>query len=172
MRCTVLCLGFLPFICAAELQIEASRGPAVLKEQGCTNCHAIGSQGSTVSAAALGRTLNREYSPAGLTATLWNHAPQMWSEMGAKGVQVPKVSEQEAANLFGYFGSLRYFEPMGEASRGARLFRSKNCTGCHAITGQGGGAALPVSQWQSVTLSCRGRNGHGGSFSYPFGAPF
>lgn len=135
---------------AAEWQANADRGPTVLKEQGCTNCHAIGKSGTTVTATALSRALNREYTPAGLTATLWNHAPQMWSAMAAKGMKTPSLSEQESADVFAYFASLRYFEQMGESSRGAQLFRSKRCVECHAVAGRGSGAALPVTEWDTV----------------------
>jgi mono/diheme cytochrome c family protein len=135
---------------AADWQANADRGPSVLKEQGCTNCHAIGSSGKGVAATALSRALNREYTPAGLTATLWNHAPQMWSAMEAKGMTKPSMSEQDAADVFAYFASLRYFEQMGESSRGARLFRSKQCVECHAVAGKGSGVALPVTEWDAV----------------------
>jgi mono/diheme cytochrome c family protein len=137
---------------AADLEISAERGPAILREQGCVNCHAIGSGGgATPSAAALSRTLNREYTPAGLTATLWNHAPQMWSEIRAKGVRMPQLSERDAADVFGYFAALRYFEPMGEAYRGARLFATKRCETCHAVSEGGSGVARPVGQWNSMS---------------------
>src|SRR4051794_3930023 len=126
MRRVIVGLAILASVAtAADWHINAERGPAILREQGCVNCHAIGGQGTTASAAALSRTLDREYSPAGLTATLWNHAPKMWSEITAKGVKMPQLTEDEAADVFGYFASLRYFEQMGEASRGARLFSSK-----------------------------------------------
>jgi cytochrome c551/c552 len=136
---------------AADGQINAERGAAILRERGCVNCHAIGSLGTSVSAAALSRTLNREYSPAGLTATLWNHAPKMWSEIAAKGVKMPELSETEAADVFGYFASLRYFEPMGEASRGARLFEAKKCGACHGASGHADSAARPVKEWESLS---------------------
>ena len=140
----------LPISFAADWSANAERGPSVLKEQGCTQCHAIGSAGKTVSASALSRALNREYTPAGFTATLWNHAPQMWSAIAAKGMRTPSLSQQEAADVFAYFASLRYFEDMGESSRGAALFRSKRCIECHAVSGRGAGAALPVLEWDSV----------------------
>lgn len=146
-----LAVVLIPGCFSADVQINADRGPAILRDQGCVNCHAIGAQGSVVGASALSRTLNREYSPAGLTATLWNHAPKMWSEISAKGARMPQLSESEAADVFGYFAALRYFEPMGEASRGARLFKSKKCAECHVVSGRGTGAARPVSEWDSMS---------------------
>jgi cytochrome c551/c552 len=145
-------LAVLAFACsAADVQINAERGPSILREQGCVNCHAIGTQGPTVAASVLSRTLNREYSPAGLTATLWNHAPQMWSAITAKGMKMPQLSEQDAGDVFGYFAALRYFEPMGEAARGARLFNSKKCGSCHVTSGPASGTARAVSEWESMS---------------------
>src|SRR5688572_27097739 len=91
---------------AADWTASADRGPSVLREQGCTQCHTVGSAGRTTASAALSRPLNREYTPAGLTATLWNHAPRMWSAMAAKGMRTPSLPEQEAADVFAYFASL------------------------------------------------------------------
>ena len=134
---------------AASVQADASRGARVLQQQGCTKCHDIGGTKS-VSTTALSRPLNREYTPSGFNATLWNHAPQMWSAMREKDVAMPSVSEQNAADIVAYFASLRYFEPMGDAGRGARLFLSKKCVDCHAISGRGTGSGLPVAEWQSL----------------------
>src|SRR5215203_2280623 len=115
MRRTLWLSVVLTLVCsAADMQINADRGPAILRDQGCVNCHAIGA-GASAGASALSRTLNREYSPAGLTATLWNHAPKMWREINAKGVAMPQLSPTEAGDVFGYFAALRYFEPMGES---------------------------------------------------------
>src|SRR3954454_2446985 len=118
----ILCVSFAltGMLSAAVAHATAERGRELLQRQGCAACHDIGPGSSTVSTGALRRTLNREYSPAGLTATMWNHAPEMWAAMASAGVPVPRISEEHAGNLFAYFASLRYFEPMGDASRGKR----------------------------------------------------
>jgi cytochrome c2 len=130
----------------AQLEADASRGQQILNEKGCTGCHAVAGAGATVKVAALTRPLNREYTPAGFAATLWNHAPQMFSAIRKEKGAIPQVSEREAADLFAYFASLRYFEPMGEAARGARLVHSKKCAECHFSSGPG---AL-VETWSSL----------------------
>ncbi len=148
VRLTLVVFAILAPVCLlADVQASAERGPSVLRDQGCINCHAVGAIGPTVSAMTLSRPLNREYTPAGLTATLWNHAPAMWGAIAAKGMKQPQLSEQDAADVFAYFASLRYFEPMGEASRGARLFESKKCAECHAT---GAGVAKTLAQWDSL----------------------
>jgi len=69
--------------------------------------------------------------------------------MAATNTPVPKISEQDAADIFAYFASLRYFEPMGDAGRGARTFEAKRCAGCHAEGATRG--AIPISRWHMVT---------------------
>ena len=140
----------LPLPAATVVRGTADRGRAVLQNQGCVKCHAIAGTGSSVSATALLKPLAREYTPAGLTATLWNHAPRMWSAMASAGIPAPRLSEQDSADVFAFFASLRYFEPMGDAGRGARTFNSKGCTDCHAKAG-GESKALPVDRWQTPT---------------------
>ncbi len=135
---------------AADSQPTAERGRTILQDQNCTKCHSIaGAGGSAVSADALSRPLAREYSPAGLTATLWNHAPKMWDAMAASNTPVPKLSPQDAGDVFAYFASLRYFEPMGDAGRGWKVMRAKKCDGCHAS--DSGGRARAVSKWQTAS---------------------
>lgn len=143
-----LLLSFV-IVCAsgfAQTEADASRGPQILREKGCTGCHAVSGETSPVSSTALSRPLNREYSPAGFTATLWNHAPRMFEAIRKQKGTVPQVSEDEAEDLFAYFASLRYFEPMGEASRGARLIHTKKCAECHFSSGPG---AL-VETWRTL----------------------
>lgn len=149
MRSFTLALMLVFPLAAAEIQATAERGKSILQEQSCTKCHAITGTASTVSADALMRPLAREYSPAGLVATLWNHAPKMWGAMAASNTAVPKISEQDAADVFTYFASLRYFEPMGDAGRGLKTFHSKKCDGCHLKDSTG--RAVAVSKWQSAS---------------------
>jgi cytochrome c551/c552 len=130
-----------------QVQADASRGPEILREKGCTGCHAVGSSGSTVSASSLSRPLNREYTPAGFTATLWNHAPRMFAAIRKEKGSLPQLSDAEAADLFAYFASLRYFEPMGEAARGARLIHSRKCAECHLSSGPGG----LIEHWRTIS---------------------
>ncbi|HUA20562.1 MAG TPA: c-type cytochrome [Bryobacteraceae bacterium] len=133
---------------AASFQADAQRGSDFFKTQGCVNCHAVQGQ-SKAKAPDLSQRFDRNYTPAGIAALMWNHAPVMWSTMAAQGITPPAVSAQQAADLFAFFYSARYFEKPGEAERGKRLFESKHCADCHAIA-SGGGPGKPVAQWQSL----------------------
>jgi mono/diheme cytochrome c family protein len=80
---------------------------------------------------------------------MWNHAPVMWAAMRKEGINPPAVSEAQAADLFAFLSSSRYFERAADAGRGRRLFEAKHCSGCHALAGAGG-PGLPVSAWTSI----------------------
>lgn len=133
---------------AASLEADAQRGSEFFKTQGCVNCHAVQGE-SKGKAPDLGQRFDRNYTPAGIAALMWNHAPVMWSTMAAQGITPPAVSAQQAADLFAFFYSAHYFEKPGEAERGKQLFQSKHCTECHAIA-SGGGPGKPVAEWASL----------------------
>ena len=144
----VFMIGAAPVL-AASLEADAQRGSEFFKTQGCVNCHAV--QGpSKGKAPDLGQRYDRNYTPAGIAALMWNHAPVMWATMEQQGVALPSVSTQQAADLFAFFYSARYFEKPGEAERGKRLFQSKHCADCHALSGTGKGPGKPVSDWVSL----------------------
>ena len=53
---------------------------------------------------------------------MWNHAPAMWVETRLRNMPRPAMDEQQAADLFAFFYSLRFFEEPGDAARGKRSF--------------------------------------------------
>jgi mono/diheme cytochrome c family protein len=137
---------------SAETEADTSRGPQILKAQNCIQCHTVGADDANKgSAPSLGRSLNREYSSAGLVSAMWNHGPTMWSAMKQANIAKPKLNDKDSADLMAYFASLRFFEPAGDAARGVKLVQSKNCVQCHAVAGVGSGVARPMHQWDSVS---------------------
>ncbi len=134
---------------SAPLDADARRGADFFRTQGCVNCHTARGE-SAGKAPDLGRRLDRDYTPAGIAARMWSHAPVMWQAMGKENITPPQVSPQQAADLFAYFYAARYFEKPGEAERGKRYFTEKHCIDCHALTAGGGGAGPPVEKWESL----------------------
>jgi len=131
---------------------DATRGRRLLSERRCTMCHAVAGRGPAIGP-DLAEVSNRGFTPAALTAQLWNHGPAMWQTMERRGVEVPKLSTQELEDLFAYFFSLWYFNPPGDAGRGKRIFHEKHCVECHSLedpSAFGAGGALPVSAWPSL----------------------
>jgi len=150
----MLRIGLLPLItvlgaCVAWADADARRGAEFFQAQGCVNCHALKGAGAQ-KAPDLGRRLDRNYTPAGIAARMWSHAPVMWAAMSKEDVRPPKVSTDQAADLFAYFYAARFFERPGEAERGKRLFQEKHCADCHSLTASGSGIAPPVEKWESL----------------------
>ena len=129
---------------------DARRGAEFFQTQMCVNCHGVEGHGGRT-APDLGRRFDRNYSPAGIAARMWDHAPVMWQTMTQQHIPAPKVSVDQCADLFAFFYSVRYFEKPGEAERGKRVFQSKHCSECHSTEATGGsGPGLPVERWESL----------------------
>ena len=142
----VVCAGTV--LAAVAIPGDARRGAELFEKQKCVTCHAVNAKGGK-SAPDLGRTLGRQFTPSSLAATMWNHAPAMWSAMEKAGIEKPKLTEDQAADLFAFFYSARYFEKPGDAARGKLAFTSKGCADCHDPYGSGVGPA--IAKWESVT---------------------
>jgi len=123
---------------AATIAADSARGAQLFETLSCVQCHSINGKGGTA-APDLGRRIDRNFTPASLAATMWNHAPAMWASMRTRNIRPGDLNEQAAADLFAYFYSARFFEKPGDAGRGKRLFASKHCSECHGLTG-----------WQSI----------------------
>jgi mono/diheme cytochrome c family protein len=70
-----------------------------------------------------------------------------------RSITRPSIDEQQAADLFAFFYSLRFFEQPGDAGRGKSLFASRKCTACHGIdeplsTERG---VKPVAEWTTAS---------------------
>lgn len=123
---------------------DPERGRQVFESLKCSSCHSAGGIGGK-SAPNLGMQKTRGRSPSELAAAMWNHAPAMWAQMEKAAVAKGPLSTQDAADLFAWFQSARYFEKAGDAAAGKALFASKGCAACHSAN------AKPPAQWESVT---------------------
>ena len=105
---------------------DSARGAKLFETLACVQCHSINGQGGKIGP-DLGRRAAREFTPASLAATMWNHAPAMWASMKERDVRAGDLNEQAAADLFAYFYAARFFDKPGDAGRGKQLFASKHC---------------------------------------------
>lgn len=134
---------------AADFTADSARGERLFETLSCVQCHSVNGKGGTT-APDLGLRIDRDFTPASLAATMWNHAPTMWAAMRDRNVQAGDLSEQGADDLFAYFYSARFFDKPGDAARGKRLFSSKHCAECHGLSEPKLAEAKPVSQWESI----------------------
>ena len=139
-----------PCLFGAAIEADARRGAEFFQSQLCTNCHSIRGTGGH-SAPDLARRLDRSYTPAGIASQMWNHAPVMWRSMSTENIPFPVVETSQAADLFAFFYSVRFFEKPGEAERGKELFQTKGCGGCHALTSDKPSVGTPVDKWVALT---------------------
>ena len=65
---------------AATVAADSARGAQLFETLSCVQCHSINGKGGTA-APDLGRRIDRDFTPASLAATMWNHAPAMWAAM-------------------------------------------------------------------------------------------
>lgn len=129
---------------------DARQGAEVFQKQGCIQCHSIGGRGGKLGP-DLGRRIGRGYTPSLMASLMWNHAPAMWSAMEKAGISKPELTPEQAADLFAYFYSARYFEQPGDAGRGKRVFESRRCGVCHGLSKALEGGPKPVAEWASLT---------------------
>ena len=134
---------------AATVVADSARGERLFETLSCIQCHSINGRGGTVGL-DLGRHIDRGFTPAKLAATMWNHAPVMWTAMRERHLEAGDLNELAAADLFAYFYSVRFFDEPGDAGRGKRLFASKHCADCHGLMQAKVPPATPVSQWESM----------------------
>ena len=129
---------------------DANRGKSLFRSSSCVECHRVAGEGEGT-AADLGKRIGRDHTPAGLAATLWNHAPTMWAAMEAKGISKPEMSAADASDLFAFFHASGYFEKPGDAARGKRAFERKGCAGCHSLEPDTEKVGPAVAQWNSLS---------------------
>ena len=123
------------------------RGQKLFSEKRCNACHRVGGRGGTV-----GPDLGRRGHHVSLTqfaALMWNHGPTMWTRMKERGIQVPRLTGQEMADIVAYLYVSHYFDQTASASRGQQLIQSKACLTCHSVRGKGGkiGADFATSKF-------------------------
>jgi mono/diheme cytochrome c family protein len=115
---------------------RAATGRDLFTTKGCAGCHGPLGRGG------VGPALAGRGSPEGLidfAAAMWNKAPAMTREMGARGVAVPNLTASEMADIVAYLYAVGYFPRSGSAERGRLLLAEKGCAGCHRADGEAPG---------------------------------
>ena len=146
----LLLTAFAATLGAATIpDMDSARGEQVFADEGCIQCHELNGRGGHVGPNLL-RVLDRAFTPSELAATMWNHAPTMWSRMSERNVTVGKLTLDNAADLLAMLYASRFFEKAGDAARGKELFTDKGCVRCHGIEQPVNPKAKPLSLWQGL----------------------
>jgi mono/diheme cytochrome c family protein len=112
------------------------RGQKVFGEKRCVVCHRVGGKGGTVGP-ALGQP-GHHVSLTQFAALMWNHGPAMWAKMKEYGVEVPRLTGQEMADIVSYLYVSHYFDAAASPGRGQQVIQGKGCLTCHSVRGKGG----------------------------------
>lgn len=141
-------------------------GSRVFGTRGCSACHAINGLGGQ-----LGPDLASSERPKsfyGFAAAMWNHLPEMVTQMRAMGIDRPRLTPWETGDLIAFLLWLDYFDPPGDTATGRELFSEKSCIVCHQV-GRIGGVAGPsldfLNQYGSPIQIATALWNHGPSMS-------
>lgn len=126
----------------------AESGKKLFVDKSCALCHSVGGKGGKV-----GPQLRPHIGLVQFAANMWNHGPQMWAIMKAKGIEVPRLKAEEMADIVAYLYTAHYLEETGRPKRGQRLFAEKGCLNCHSIRGKGGKVGIDLATSQVVSTS-------------------
>lgn len=127
---------------AAGFSADSASGERLFATLHCVECHSIHGKGGTI-APDLGRSVDRDFTPPSLAATMWNHAPTMWAAMRDGQIAAGELDQQAAQDLMAFFYAARFFEKPGDAGRGKHAFENLGCAGCHELK--------TTSQWQGLS---------------------
>jgi mono/diheme cytochrome c family protein len=115
-------------------------GEKLFVEKRCSGCHAINGQGGG-HGPDLGRQLRGTLMQ--VAGAMWNHGPGMWTRMSQRGVEVPKLTPEEAGDLTSYLYFLQFIDQPGNPQRGLLVYREAGCVTCHESVA-GGKRAAPA----------------------------
>jgi mono/diheme cytochrome c family protein len=123
------------------------RGEKLAGEKRCLTCHSVAGKGGKIGP-ELGR--HQHVSLTQFAALMWNHAPGMWAQMKARGIQLPRMTGQEMADIVAYLYASHYFDQPGDMGRGQQLLQSKGCASCHAVRGQGAKVGADLASYPAL----------------------
>jgi cytochrome c2 len=128
---------------------SADRGAKLFESLACIQCHSAGGKGGTA-APDLARSGSGNFTPVSFAAAMWNHAPAMWSAIGARKLELAEVNEQAARDLFAFLYATRFPQTPGDAARGKRVFAAARCATCHGLTEPLQPMIKPVNRWDAL----------------------
>jgi len=142
MSASIVALGFVVLAVPAGAQSKADIDGGKLLFQGmCTECHGAGGAGGDAPSLNRPRLLHAP-TDAALVNIIQNGIPNTAMP------RVRRFSEAETRQLVAYIRSLGKLSDAkipGDARKGAEIYKSLGCAGCHIIGGQGGNLGPDLS---------------------------
>ncbi len=134
-------LAYVGAVCAGPradfrfLPADPDRGAKIFHQKSCDACHSLADKGSSI-----GPPLGSHQ--ASLTIVqfaglMWNHSPEMWKQMKARGIARPSFSGSEMADLIAFLYNFNYFVNAGSSKAGEARFAERGCATCHGASAQG-----------------------------------
>ena len=121
---------------SSVLPASPSRGWSLFQQKGCISCHSIrGEGGKTGPDLITNRSLPRTLTQ--MAGRMWNHSPEMWAAMKAKGIVRPNFQGQEMADVIALLYSVHYVDFRGSAVIGQQIFNERKCSRCHGPDARG-----------------------------------
>jgi mono/diheme cytochrome c family protein len=154
----IVAAGFALLLAACQTQGprgNASTGERLFTQLNCITCHSVKGVGGK-SAPAFGAVA---FTPNAMAAAMWSHVTIMWKAMDQAGIQHPRLTEQQAADLYAYFAGGDYPDKAGDAAKGRQVYETKLCISCHepgyasapslnALAGHASAFAMVAALWQ------------------------
>ncbi len=126
---------------------RADTGEKTFRRKGCELCHRVRNLGGVVGPELGGKGYRDVLD---LAAALWNATPGMIREMRSRGVEPPRLSGGEMADLVAFFRAGGRFEGAGDARAGERVARRRGCLDCHGLGGARGGRAGDLQEYPGL----------------------
>ena len=112
-----------------------TEGERLFVSKGCIDCHSVRGKGASIGP-DLGK-VELYRSVTEIVGIMWNHGPEMWQEMEKRGINRPRFSGEEMADIIAYLYFLKFVDEPGDRVEGEKLFSSKGCITCHLVKGKG-----------------------------------
>ncbi|MCK5554100.1 MAG: c-type cytochrome [Deltaproteobacteria bacterium] len=125
---------------------DAKEGWRIFFAKNCTKCHGVWGEGGK-EAPDLSRMPTLSITGGKLVASMWNHAPQMFERISAKGISFEKIDRTEMADLIAFLYFVRYMDQPGDPVKGEKILATKGCTRCHSLKGEGGVVGADLGRW-------------------------
>lgn len=97
--------------------------------------HGLGDKGSDIGPSLGSRQASLTI--AQFSGQMWNHSPEIWRQMKARGIARPAFSGSEMADLIAFLYNFNYFVNAGSSKAGEARFAERGCATCHGALGQG-----------------------------------